>query len=149
MQDKLSRRTVIAGVASLPLIGISTALARQQGGDSTPASSPMASPGASPAASPMASPEAGGEEITVLAEDIKFDKTELTIPANTDVKITLENKGVLEHDFVIDELDILIGPIKGGETAEGTINAEKGEYDYYCSIPGHREAGMEGKLTVE
>lgn len=98
----------------------------------------------------MASPAAGGgEDITVIAEDIKFDQEKITIPANTDVKITLENHGMLEHDFVVDELDLEIGPIKGGEEADETVNADAGEYEFYCSIPGHKEAGMVGKLIVE
>jgi nitrite reductase (NO-forming) len=97
----------------------------------------------------MASPAAGGNTVTVIAEDIKFDQTEIRIPANTDVEVTLENKGMLEHDWVVDELEVMIGPITGGKTATGTVNAEAGEYEYYCSIPGHKEAGMVGKLIVE
>ncbi|HWV22751.1 MAG TPA: cupredoxin domain-containing protein [Thermomicrobiales bacterium] len=146
MERKISRRTVIAGAAVLPILGLSTAMAKKQdSATSTPASSPMASPGASP----MASPAASATDITILAEDIKYNKTELTCPANTDVKITLENKGLLEHDFRIDKLDFQIGnPLASGEKATKTLNADKGEYEYYCTVPGHKEAGMVGKLTV-
>jgi uncharacterized cupredoxin-like copper-binding protein len=97
----------------------------------------------------MASPSAGGDEIEVVAVDIAFEQEELSIPADTDVTITLTNDGMLQHDFVIDELDFIIGPLAGGESGSETLNAPAGEYEYYCSVPGHKEAGMVGKLTVE
>jgi nitrite reductase (NO-forming) len=87
--------------------------------------------------------------VTIVAEDIKFDKKELKIPANTDVEVTLENHGKLQHDWVVDELDVMIDILDGGETGSVTVNADAGEYEYYCSVPGHKEAGMVGKLIVE
>ena len=36
-----------------------------------------------------------------------------------------------------------------GETTTLTENLEAGEYDFYCSVTGHRDAGMEGTLTVK
>ncbi len=77
-----------------------------------------------------------------------FSPTELTIPANTDVTITLTNTGNLEHTFTIDDLEI-DETLQPGDTREVTINAEAGEYEYYSSVPGQREAGMVGTLTVE
>jgi uncharacterized cupredoxin-like copper-binding protein len=57
------------------------------------------------------------------------------------------NLDAFDHDFTIDELDVqlLMG---ANETVEGTFEARPGTYTFYCSIPGHREAGMEGTLTV-
>jgi len=111
---------------------------------------------ASPASSPEASPAAdGGSEAAasdgyaINAIDISFDPKELTIPANTDVTITVTNKGVLQHDFVIDALGIKTKMLNGGDSDTVTINAAAGEYDYYCSVPGHAEAGMVGKLIVQ
>lgn len=80
--------------------------------------------------------------------DIGFEVTEFSIPANTDVTVGLVNHGVLQHNFVIDELGVATPLFNGGESGSVTINAPAGEYQYYCSVPGHKEAGMVGTLTV-
>src|SRR5215217_1894530 len=51
------------------------------------------------------------------------------------------------HNFSIDELGIDID-IAPGETQETVINAPAGEYEFYCNVPGHKEAGMVGTLIV-
>jgi nitrite reductase (NO-forming) len=74
--------------------------------------------------------------------------TPATIEAHAgEVAVTIANLDAFDHDFTIDELDVqlLMGP---NETVEGTFEADVGEYVFYCSIPGHREAGMEGTLSV-
>jgi plastocyanin len=68
------------------------------------------------------------------------------------VAVHFTNSSAVPHDVAIEE--------DGGKTvgktevlAEGedstTVNLKAGEYTFYCSVPGHREAGMEGTLTVE
>lgn len=146
--DRMSRRTVIGGLVATPLIavGLGRVLAQD---DSTPEATPGGSPEASPGASPMASPAAGGgDSVEVVAIDIEFDQTEMEIPADTDVTVTLINEGFLEHDWVVEDTEFateLAGP---QETVEVVVNLPAGEYVYYCSVAGHREAGMEGTLTV-
>lgn len=94
--------------------------------------------------------EDGGaqEAVEVEAVDIDFNPNEFTIAADTDVTVTIINNGEQLHTFTIDELDINV-EIDPGATEEVTINAEAGEYVYYCTVPGHREAGQEGTMTVE
>ncbi|MEA2529691.1 MAG: hypothetical protein QOG89_1335, partial [Thermomicrobiales bacterium] len=81
--------------------------------------------------------------------DIAFSPKEITIPANTDVVVNLVNKGVTVHSFDIDALNVHSGQYTGGQTGTVTINAAPGEYEYYCAIPGHKPAGMVGKLIVQ
>jgi glucose dehydrogenase/plastocyanin len=107
---------------------------------------PVAGP-ATPQA--VASPVGDGTGFTVNAIDINFDPKELTIPANADVEVTVTNQGVLQHDFVIDALNVKTPMLNGDESFVVTINASAGTYEYYCSVRGHREAGMSGTLTVQ
>ena len=86
-------------------------------------------------------------EVTVVSNDIFFEPTELTIPANTNVKFILPNDGAAAHDFSIDDLDIQVD-IAPGDTKEVIVNAPAGTYEFYCNVPGHKAAGMVGTLTV-
>ncbi|HEU0115987.1 MAG TPA: cupredoxin domain-containing protein [Thermomicrobiales bacterium] len=100
--------------------------------------------GASPAAG-----AAAGQTYTITAKDIFFDPKTLTIPANTDVTIHLPNDGASPHDFSIDALKISVALPVGEKDKTVTINAPAGTYQYYCNVPGHKEAGMVGTLTVK
>lgn len=122
----------------------------------SPGASSMASPMASPAASPMASPAAcapsGGASatsVTIEMGDIFYKPKEFSIPANTEVTVTLKNTGALPHDFNIDALHIKSPVAQPGQTIQVKINAAPGQYQYYCNQPGHKAAGMVGTLTVK
>ena len=39
-------------------------------------------------------------------------------------------------------------PVFSGGTKNFTVNLKPGKYTFYCSVPGHRQAGMQGTLTV-
>lgn len=92
---------------------------------------------------------ANGGEHEVSATDNAFDVNNIVAqPGDT---IILTNDGFAQHDIVVDELGMDSGLANGGETVTVTIpdDAEAGEYEFYCSVPGHREAGMVGTLTIE
>jgi uncharacterized cupredoxin-like copper-binding protein len=91
---------------------------------------------------------AGSSGVTVVTTEFVFTPDTFSIPADTDVTVTVDNSGgVVEHDLTIDELDVYIHA-DPTDVVSGTINAPAGTYDFYCSVPGHREAGMVGVLTV-
>jgi plastocyanin len=95
-------------------------------------------------ASPVA---AGAREIAVSASSFTFDPTEIEVAAGEEVAIVLTSTDIL-HDFTIEELDAHVAA-EAGETGTGGLRAdEPGTYTYYCTVDGHREAGMEGTLVV-
>jgi cytochrome c oxidase subunit 2 len=90
----------------------------------------------------------GARRIEVTARSFEFDPDEITVTAGEDVAIVLTSTDLL-HDFTIDELDAHVAA-EPGDAAEGGLRAdEPGRYTYYCTVTGHREAGMEGSLVVE
>lgn len=86
--------------------------------------------------------------VSLTATEFEFDPSAVTVDAGAPITITLENAGVVEHDFVIDGMsfDLLTQP---GDSSDATQTFDAGTYTFYCSVPGHREAGMEGTLTAE
>ena len=63
----------------------------------------------------------------------------------------LENEGQLGHDLVVEGpgLDDAKTPvIEPGQMADMEVKLQEGDYELYCSVPGHRDAGMEVDLEV-
>lgn len=98
--------------------------------------------GSAPAAVPDAT------EFTVEAGEMWFDPATIEVVAGDAFNLTVENRGEVFHDLTIDALDLQIDVDAGESTTAGLEIAEAGEYEFYCSVPGHRSAGMQGTLTV-
>ena len=78
-----------------------------------------------------------------------YDKKDGTVKAGT-VTITLTNESPLEHNVAVAQDARELGrsdTIKRSET-DLKVNLRPGEYEFYCTVDGHRAAGMEGTLTV-
>jgi plastocyanin/mono/diheme cytochrome c family protein len=93
--------------------------------------------------------ESGQAAVTLEAQDIAWSQTELTVKPGDTIEMT--NTGQLPHDFTVDELGIQEATPTNGDTVTITIpeDAEAGEFEFYCSVPGHKEAGMVGTLIIE
>jgi uncharacterized cupredoxin-like copper-binding protein len=62
------------------------------------------------------------------------------------VSFRIANRGEVKHDFKIaGKKTRLISP---GRSATLTVTLKKGTYRYLCTVPGHADSGMKGKLTV-
>ena len=82
---------------------------------------------------------------------IAYDTTELTSKPGK-VTIDFDNPAPLEHDVAIeDESGKEIAATEVITESEASVEADlaAGTYTFFCTVPGHREAGMEGTLTVK
>lgn len=93
----------------------------------------------------------GSEEestsVTLVAKEFEFAPADISV-ASSDFTVELKNEGAVEHDFSIEGTDVKIFA-KAAEAITGEVELGPGTYTFFCSIPGHREGGMEGTLTVE
>jgi plastocyanin len=96
----------------------------------------------------------GGATVDISSpsgSDLAFDQTDLTTMAGS-VTINYNNPQSLSHDVVVeDESGQVLGEtelISEGETMT-TVDLQPGTYTFFCDVPGHREGGMEGTLTVQ
>lgn len=96
---------------------------------------------------------AGGSGTLSLQADtsqLKFDKSALSASAGK-VTIVMKNPAALQHDVAIEGNGVNAkGKIVGqGGTSTVTATLKPGTYTFYCSVDAHRQAGMEGTLTVK
>ena len=118
---------------------------------------------------------AGGEDPGRLADIgtaeaagvAKAENGELDIPADPDGQLVYEfaaaeapagnitikspNDSATDHNIAVEGNGVNEeGPIvANGDVSEIQVDFKPGDYTFYCSVPGHREGGMEGKLTIK
>jgi uncharacterized cupredoxin-like copper-binding protein len=96
----------------------------------------------------------GGSTVSFEADpggELAYTTTKATAKAGK-VTVDFNNPQALTHDVQIEDAQ---GEDVGGTEliASGedsaTVDLKPGKYHFFCSVPGHREAGMEGVLTVK
>ena len=155
--DALTRPTTaalaLAATAVLALAGCGSSSSKSTSSESTPATPPatQTSTGTSSA------PATGGGATSQLSlgtnpeGQLKFDKSTLIAKAGK-VSIAYENKSPIEHNLTIESssgASIGATPTFQGGSKTLTVTLKPGTYKFFCSVPGHRQAGMEGTLTVK
>jgi plastocyanin len=118
---------------------------------SAPAAAPKATTGTPP---PPSSP--AGRQITTTLQlaanpegNLSYNTKTLSAKPGT-VTITMTNMSPVEHNVTIASGTTVIGatPTFTGGARTLSVKLQPGKYTFYCSVPGHRQAGMEGTLTV-
>jgi uncharacterized cupredoxin-like copper-binding protein len=110
-------------------------------------------------------------KIKIEAKEFSYSPSILTIAAGETIEIKMTNTGSVEHDFNIDKIDLKEKAVSEGSSsmahdahgqmapvhlslASGKrgkitfIPSKAGEYEIVCSVSGHKEVGMVGKMIV-
>lgn len=99
-------------------------------------------------AAPTAAPaDAATAEVTVVADDVTFVDPPTTLPPGRFV-LAVDNQGDAPHDVTVEGVDGAVVGAMGHEVAAGEVTLEPGTYTVFCSVGGHRDAGMTFEVTV-
>jgi uncharacterized cupredoxin-like copper-binding protein len=142
-----AERGVMAISAVLVLAAVSMAVATSGGSTEKATAAPITQTGRE---------GASGSGTTSLREEadpqgqLRYTTRNLATNAGT-VTIGFTNASPLPHNITVAQGTKVLGatPTFQGGTKTLTLKLAPGTYTFYCSVPGHRAAGMEGKLTVQ
>lgn len=107
------------------------------------------------------------ETIGLNAGNMAFESKEITLEKGKTYKLVLNNRDSVEHDFSVDTIPVT--KQKEGHSHHGAANkaalhvhsgagkseaieftpTEAGTYTFYCTVAGHKDAGMVGQVTVK
>lgn len=139
-------------VGLLVLAGCGSSSSTTSSSASTPAATPTTSSAATTSTPAPATGTASALSLEANPEgQLKFNTTSLTANAGK-VSIAFTNMSPLEHNMTIESSSgKVLGatPTFKGGTKTLALDLKAGTYKFFCSVPGHRMAGMEGTLTVK
>lgn len=87
------------------------------------------------------------ETLELEAAEMRFNPKTIAVAAGA-VPVVLRNVGLVIHDLRIEGKPRFLAEAWPGQTGTATWELAEGRYRIYCSIEGHRAAGMEGVLEV-
>jgi plastocyanin len=92
----------------------------------------------------------GGGATEIAMTEYKFDPADVTVGGRATITVT--NDGQLPHNYTVEReggAPLTTGDVDPGSSGEITLDLAPDEYKVICTIPGHAEQGMGGRLTVE
>lgn len=137
---------ILVAALALALAGCGGSSNQNAATNTTGASTPTSTP----ASSGSGGATSGGLQLSAPADgSLKFDKTTLTAKAGS-VTIDLDNPSTTPHGVAVEGngVDKSSQTVTNAKTSV-TVDLKPGKYTFYCPVPGHRQAGMQGTLTVQ
>ncbi len=114
-------------VAAIVAVGIGISEARESGGGSA----------------------ASGDAVTIEVElgDLYIRPAKIEVPAGAEVTFVVTNNGAMPHDFSVngEQGTAMLDP---GQSETLVVNGLDADTQAWCTVPGHREGGMEADITV-
>lgn len=146
-------------ISTLPLLALVLGAMLVGGCGSSKSTSSSASTAApettTPAAtSSTAAPSGGASALSIAANpqgELKYSTTSLNAKAGS-VAIAFTNNAPLQHNLTVESSSgstVGATPSFQGGSKVLTLNLKPGTYKFFCTVPGHRQAGMEGTLVVK
>ena len=103
----------------------------------------------SPTLQPTPTPTPAPVTLEFHGKEFAFTPRTADVPQGQAIRIVLVNDGLIEHNLVIDALNVHLTAAPGASAEALIAPPAAGTYQVYCSITGHREAGMTGTLDVK
>lgn len=98
-------------------------------------------------ATPATTTSAQDADVTIVADDLDYSPERLEIPAGETLQLHLRNDGAIVHDLVFED-GWESGAVRPGETITVELDPQVASGLAWCSVPGHRDAGMELEVVV-
>lgn len=139
---------------AIAMLVLATGLAACGGSSSSTSTAAKTPPASTPATSTSPAPGTAAGTPSIAADpsgQLRFTKTTLTAKAGK-VTIQFTNRSSVPHNLTIQQGTggAVVGgtPTFAGGTKSLSVSLKPGTYTFYCSVPGHRAAGMQGTLVV-
>jgi plastocyanin len=146
-----STATTTSSAAATPASATTTATSPSTA--ATASATPTATTGTpAPPSSPASKPAAPSAPLQLAADpggQLSFNTKQLSAKAGK-ITITMANMSPVPHNVTVAQGSTVLGatPTFQGGSKTLTLTLKPGTYTFYCSVPGHRQAGMEGTLTI-
>ena len=152
MTRRSTRLPGLLAVSAVAALAVAGCGGGSSSGSSNTGTSSSPSTKTTKAASQGTTSSGGGHTIHLAADksQLKFNVSTLKAKAGK-VTLVMANPASFSHGIAVQGGGVKqVGPTVGhGGTSTVTVTLKPGTYTFYCPVPGHRQAGMEGTLTVK
>ncbi|MEY2513145.1 MAG: hypothetical protein QOJ89_503 [bacterium] len=150
----LRLRRATAGALAVVVVAVIVAGCGSDNKKSDTSTPPPPPPPAASSSTTSGSSSSGKAQVIKLEADpggaLKFTQTKLTAKAGK-VTLDMSNASQIPHGIGVDGngVDVDGQTVEPGQQSKATADLKPGTYEYYCTVPSHKAAGMKGTLVVK